>query len=126
MIRSLAAAAILSLALPGAAVAETTDFLTVKKVVCSPDRVTRCKSAGVECESKDATPRDKANLLVIDFGAKKVFTRRENDEKPFGIVLGRSAEDTKNTLVFHLTKDGKMSGTRNEGLIKMEATCKPA
>ncbi|MCW5772851.1 MAG: hypothetical protein KIT16_14500 [Rhodospirillaceae bacterium] len=138
MTRSLAAAAaLLSLALPDAAFAETTDFLTVKKISCSPDRVTRCKAVGVECETKDATPRDKGNLLVVDFAGKKVFSRRNGEDKPFGVVLedkvngdgrdfvlGRSAEDTKNTLIFRLMKDGKMTGTRNEGKIKMEATCK--
>jgi len=129
----------LAIGVPAAALAQT-DFLTIKKIACAPDRMTRCKSVGVECESKDASPSDKAQLLVIDFENKKVAMRRKAEERPFGlvledkvagdvrtVVLGRGDKpDTKDTLAFTLRKDGKMDGTREEGRIKMETTCVPA
>ena len=61
---------VLGLALPMLAAAEATNFLTVAKIGCTPDKVTRCSSDD-KCESRDASAKDKAEVLVIDFAAKK-------------------------------------------------------
>lgn len=129
----------LTIGVSAAAFAQT-DFLTIKKIACAPDRLTRCKSAGVECETKDASPGDKARPLVIDFESKKVAMRRDGEDRPFGLVLADKVEgdvrnvvigrgdkpDAQDTLTFTLRKDGKMDGTRNDGRNKMETTCVPA
>jgi hypothetical protein len=99
--------------------------------------MTRCKADGGECETRDASPRDKAQLLVIDFAAKEAFMRRDGKERLFGevaedkvegevrnIVIARGGGETKRMAPFRLAKDGKMVGTRDDGRIKMEITCK--
>lgn len=140
--KSLLAAALggaLTLAVPAASVAQPADFLTAKKVACAPERMTRCKSPGVECETREASAGDKRQLLVIDFAAKKAFMRRESGERPFGdvaedtiagevrtIALVRGAGERKSTQIYRLRKDGKMESTRNEGRLKLEITCTAA
>ncbi|MBI1831331.1 MAG: hypothetical protein HYR84_07775, partial [Planctomycetes bacterium] len=63
-----------ALALPQPALGQS-DVLTARKLVCTPDKITRCKSAGVECETKEATARDKTQPLIFDFDSKKGLMR---------------------------------------------------
>jgi len=132
----LAAALAFAVALPEAALAQPADFLTVKKVACAPERMTRCKEGGVECESKEASAGDKKQLLVIDFAVKKAVMRREGEERPYGdvgeekvegdirtIVIVRQQGERKNLVTFRLDKSGKMESTQNEGRVKLEVTC---
>ena len=130
----------LGFALPPVAAAQQADFLTVTKIACVPERVTRCKSPGVECKSEIPTAREKTEMLIIDFAAKTVAIRRGAEEKALGLVLDDKVEgevrmvvigegqsgDRKRALIFSLAKSGKMEGTRDEGRIKMETTCSPA
>lgn len=120
---------------PGAAFAQT-DFLTAKKLTCTPDRMARCDEAG-KCEFRDAGERDKKQPLVIDFETKKANIRDGEKEKPFGVVLEDKVEgetrklaigqsekaERAEALEFTLEKTGKMTGTREKGRIKMEVTC---
>jgi hypothetical protein len=115
-----------------------TDFLTAAKIACAPERMTRCKEPGVECVTREAGERDKAQLLVLDFAGKKALLSRDGEERPFGdvmedrvdgavrrIVVARP-QNPQETLSLTLRKDGKMDGVRDSGRIKMEVTCKPA
>lgn len=131
---------VLGLAFPPWAAAQQTDFLTAKKIACVPERVTRCKSPGLECESKDASARDKTEVLIVDFESKKASVRRGTEERAIGavledkvegdartVVIGETQPDgQKRSLSLSLKKSGKMEGSRDEGRIKMETTCSPA
>jgi hypothetical protein len=123
----------LAFSLPAAA---ETDFLKAPKVACAPDRMTRCKSPGSECETREASEGDKKQLLVIDFTAKKAVMRRERGERPYGdvgeekvegdtrvIVLVRERGERKTSLTFRLKGNGKMESTQNEGRVKLEISC---
>jgi len=120
------------LALPPAA-AQTADFLTVAKIACAPDRITRC-SAPDKCESKDASPQDKAELLVIDFAAKKAAVRKSGETKPFGDVVDEKvsgdirsfsvkAGGGSESLAITLTKEGKLTLLLDGDKHRAEATC---
>jgi hypothetical protein len=121
-----------ALALPQPAAAQA-DVLTARRLVCTPDKVTRCKSAGVECETREATARDKTQPLVFDFEAKKGLMRREGNDRPVGDLSEDKVEGDVRTLVlggggqvplsFRINKDGKTEGTRSDGTLKMEITC---
>jgi hypothetical protein len=121
-------------ALPAAASAQ--DVLTAKKLACTPDKVTRCKSAGVECESKEATARDKTQPLILDFAGKKGLMRREKEERPVGDITDDKVEGEVRVVVlggpggqvpltFRIKKDGKTEGVRRDGTLTMEISCKP-
>lgn len=133
---SLLLAGSIALAAAPSAFAQT-DFLTVKKISCVPEKMTRCQSPGKDCESRDASASDKQQPLIIDFESKKVSMRRGGETREFGVVADDKVEGdtrkvklrqgtdpaTKDTLDFTLGKDGKMLGTREEGKITFEATC---
>jgi len=136
-----AAAVVLGLASPQAAQAEA-DLLTAKKFSCAPDRVTRC-SAENKCETKDATERDKTQLLLIDAEAKQASMRREGQERPAAaaragvvedktegdvrkIVLRESGEGSRQrVMTLTLTRAGKLTMSSDEGRQRAEATCTP-
>jgi len=119
------------LALPPAA-AQTADFLTVAKIACTPDRITRC-SAPDKCESKDATAQDKAELLVIDFAAKKASVRKGGETKAFGDVVDDKVGGEvrsfsvkaggSESLAITLTKAGKLTLLLDGDKHRAEATC---
>ena len=122
-----------AVAFPQAALAQA-DVLTAKKLVCLPDKITRCKSANTDCESKEATARDKTQPLTFDLEGKKGLMRRNGNDAPVGdvtedkvegdvrvIVLGGSGGQTP--ITFRVKKDGKTEGTRADGQLKMEITC---
>jgi len=121
-----------ALALPQPASAQA-DVLTAKKLVCTPDKVTRCKSAGVECETKEASARDKTQPLIFDFESKKGVMRRDGNERPVGDISDDKVEGEVRTLTlggggqtplaFRIKKDGKTEGARTDGTLKMEITC---
>lgn len=131
-IAALGLAAAAAFALPQPALAQA-DVLTAKKLVCTPDKVTRCKSAGVECETKEATARDKTQPLIFDFDGKKGLMRREGNERPVGDISEDKVEGEVRTLTlggggqtpiaFRIKKDGKTEGARSDGTLKMEITC---
>lgn len=122
-----------ALALPQAASAQT-DVLTAKKLVCTPDKMMRCKSVGVECETKEATARDKTQPLIFDLEAKKALMRREGNDRPVGDVTEDKVEGEVRTIVlsgggqtpltFRVAKSGKTEGARADGTLKMDITCK--
>jgi hypothetical protein len=131
-------AAVPALALAAPAAAQTMDFLKAQKISCVPERMTRCKEPGKDCETRDASAGDRAQPLVIDFAAKKSFMVRDGNPRPFAdvkedkvegetrrVVLQRG-EEARSALIFILQKSGKMDGTRDGGLIKMETTCSAA
>jgi hypothetical protein len=129
-----ALAVLATLALPAAAAAQ--DVLTAPKLACTPDKVTRCKAAGVECETKEATARDKTQPLIFDFAGKKGLMRREKEERPVGDITDDKVEGEVRVVVlggpggqvpltFRIQKDGKTEGGRSDGTLKMEISCKP-
>ncbi len=124
-----------ALALPQPAAAQT-DFLTVKKVACTPDSVTRCTAAD-KCETRPASARDKSELLVIDFATKKISVRKGGEVKDFGEVVeetvsgdvrsfgmteaGKGGQGEK--VGMRLTKAGKLTLLMGGNGNKAEATC---
>jgi hypothetical protein len=134
---SLAFAAALGLAaafaLPQPAFAQA-DVLTAKKLVCLPEKITRCKSVGVDCESKEATARDKTQPLTFDLAGKKGLMRRNGSDAPVGDVTEDKVEGDVRVIVlaggggqtpitFRVKKDGKTEGSRADGQLKMEISC---
>lgn len=121
-------------AMPSLAAAET-DFASVGKIACVPDSVTNCSEPG-KCTTRDATERDKAQVLVIDFTAKTISMRRGTEERAVGKVTEDKAEGGVRTIVMSegegtrsrtarmtLTSAGKLSIQFGEGGNKAEATC---
>lgn len=119
-------------ALPDAAAAQD-DLTTAAKVACVPDSVTRCTQAG-QCTTREATPRDKSDVLLIDFAAKKVTTRRGGETRAEGDVTEDSVVDGVRRIAMTvggggqkvsmtLTKAGKLSIDMGAGGNKAEATC---
>ena len=124
-------------ALPSLAAAET-DFATVGKVSCVPDTVTRCSEPG-KCTTRDASARDKAQVLIIDFAGKQVSMKRGEEARPIGKVTEDKVEDGARKIVMtegepgksrkanmKLTKDGKLSIDFGGAGNKAEATCTAA
>ena len=120
-------------ALPQPAFAQA-DVLTAKKLVCLPDKITRCKSANTDCETKEATARDKTQPLTFDLEGKKGLMRRNNNDAPVGDITEDKVEGDVRILVlagpgnqtpitFRVQKDGKTEGTRADGQLKMEISC---
>jgi hypothetical protein len=129
--------ALVAAGLPQVAAAQT-DFATVGKVQCVPDTVTRCTEPG-KCTTRDASPGDKAQVLVIDFGGKTVSMRRGDEAREIGKVTEDKVEGGVRLVVMteerggatctarmKLTKEGKLSidfgGTGGSA----EATCAAA
>ena len=126
-----------ALALPAAARAET-DFATVGKVQCVPDKVTRCSEPG-KCTTRDASAGDKAQVLVIDFSGKSVSMRRGEQARPVGritedkveggvrhIVMSEQEGASARTARMKLAKDGKLSIDFGGAGGSAEATCTAA
>lgn len=139
MTRKLAALAFAAglAALPSLAAAET-DFATVGKVACVPDTVTRCSEPG-KCTTREASARDKAQVLVIDFAGKQVTMKRGEDFRPMGkvtedtveggvrrIVMTEGEAGKSRTARMALGKDGKLSIDFGGAGNKAEATCTAA
>ena len=110
------------------------DVLTAKKLVCLPDKITRCKSANTDCETKEATARDKTQPLTFDLEGKKGLMRRNNNDAPVGDITEDKVDGGVRILVlagpggqtpitFRVQKDGKTEGTRADGQLKMEISC---
>jgi len=126
-------AASLLLAAPASA---QIDFLKAPKVACAPESVTRC-SAADKCTTRPASAKDKADLLVIDFAAKKAAVRRGGEAKPFADIVdeqvngderrfalarpGKSGDGVKLRAV--LSKSGKLSLITGGDGNKAEASC---
>jgi len=115
-----AALALVAAGLPGLAAAQT-DFATVGKVQCVPDTVTRCSEPG-KCTTREASPNDKAQVLVLDFGGKTVSMRRGDQAREVGKVTEDKLEGGVRLIVMtegeganvriarmKLTKEGKLS-----------------
>jgi hypothetical protein len=106
-------------------------------ITCTPDRMGHCKKDGT-CEWRTASERAKAQLLIVDFNAKKAFFRYKGKNRGGGYVLddkmdgdARSfviskdkSRKPRTTMELTLGKDGKLTGSRNNGQVKIEATCK--
>jgi hypothetical protein len=130
--------ALVAAGLPQVAAAQT-DFATVGKVQCVPDTVTRCSEPG-KCTTRDASPGDKAQVLVIDFGGKTVSMRRGDEAREIGkvtedkveggvrlVVMTEERGGATRTARMKLTKEGKLSiefGSSSGG--SAEATCTAA
>ncbi len=121
-------------ALPGIAAAQT-DFATVGKVACVPDTVTRCSEPG-KCTTRDASPGDKAQVLIIDFADKQVSMKRGDQAREVGKVTEDKVEGGVRLIVMKegdartahmkLGKDGKLSIDFGGAGNKAEATCTAA
>jgi hypothetical protein len=140
MNRSLAAALAFAAglaALPQLAAAQT-DFATVGKVSCVPDKVTRCSEPG-KCTTRDASPGDKAQVLIIDFAGKQVSMKRGDNAREVGkvtedkidggvrmITMKEGEGPDGRTARMTLAKDGKLSIDFGGAGNKAEATCTAA
>ena len=126
-----------SAALPQLAAAQT-DFATVGKVACVPDKVTNCAEPG-KCTTREASARDKAQVLVIDFAGKSVSMKRGEEARQVGKLTEDKVEGGVRTLVMldgepgkgrtanmKLGKDGKLSIDFGADGNKAEATCTAA
>lgn len=82
------------------------DFLKAPKVACSPESVTRCSNG--QCTTKPATPRDKSDVLVIDFSEKKASVRRGSEAKLFADIVEEKVEGEERR--FALAEPGKPGG----------------
>ena len=80
-----------------------TDFLKLPKVACAPESVTRCSNG--QCTTKAATPKDKSDVLVIDFAGKKASVRRGGEAKPFADIVDEKVEGEERR--FALGQPGK-------------------
>jgi hypothetical protein len=110
------------------------DFLKAPKVACAPDSVTRC-SAADKCTTRPASAKDKSDLLVIDFAAKKAAVRRAGEAKPFAEIVEEqvSGEERRFTLAqpgnsgerlrATLSKSGKLSLAIGGDGNRAEAVC---
>ena len=129
----LALAAGLGLSQP--AFAET-DFLTQGKIVCTPERVTRC-GADQKCTTREASARDKTEVLVIDFAGKSASVRKEGALKPFADVVDVKVEGEERRFAFAepgksgsgekleaiLSKSGRLTLLTGKNGSKAEAIC---
>lgn len=127
----------LGLALAPAAAAQA-DFMTAPKIGCVPDTVTRC-DADNKCETRDASAKDKSEVLVIDFGSKKVSIRAGDktqelgevtDDKVDGEVRRFSvrppgAADATRMASVTLTRAGKLTLSFDGDRQRAAATCSP-
>ena len=126
----------LALALPQLAAAQATNFLTATKIGCAPDKVTRCSSDD-KCESRDASAKDKAEVLVIDFAEKKAGVRSGDKVQPFGTIVGdqvtgeerrfsiQAGTDTSKAIAITLSRSGKLTLLLDGNRHRAEATCTP-
>ena len=124
------------LAVPQLAAAQTTNFHTVGKVACVPEKVTRCSSDD-KCESRDASPKDKSEVLVIDFTAKKASVRTTEKLQEFGEIAGDEVSgeerrfsirqpgvtDDSKALKLTLSRSGKLTLLLDSNRHRAEATC---
>ena len=107
------------------------DFLTAKKVSCTPVQMLECDAQN-QCKGTPVTEKDKTEILVLDFGAKKGSIRIGGETKPFGDVteekvegesrtflLGESGSTVKGTL----DKAGKLTLFLGGPQSRAEATC---
>jgi hypothetical protein len=127
----------LALALPQLAAAQATNFLTVAKIGCVPDKVTRCSSDD-KCESRDASAKDKGEVLVIDFAEKKASVRSGDKVQPFGTIVGdqvtgeerrfsiQAGTDVSKAIAITLSRSGKLTLLLDGNRHRAEATCTPA
>lgn len=129
--RALALAALLAGALaPPPALAQA-----AQKLACAPVTVTRCDEAG-KCETREATAREKEDVLTLDFAAGKATMRRGERERPLGDIADMKEQDGKRSFVIRsgerdrveLTLDaaGKLEGKRDGGRRGFVAQCAPA
>lgn len=132
-LRAASFAAALALAAPAAA---QSDFTTAGKMICVPDRGARCEDG--KCEWRNASERDRARPLIVDFAAKEAFVPRDGKNEKIGIVLEDAVKEgvrrvvvsqsekreANKTMEFAVDKAGKMTGSRSAGRIRFEATCK--
>ena len=124
-------------ALPQIAAAQT-DFATVGKIACVPDSVTSCSEPG-KCTTRDASPGDKAQVLIIDFAGKQVSMKRGENAREVGkvtedkvdgdvrmITMKEGEGPDGRTARMKLGKDGKLSIDFGGAGNKAEATCTAA
>jgi hypothetical protein len=124
--------------------AGATEVHKLGKVICSPERMTRCDEQG-KCEAREATDRDRRQLLILDFAGKKAIERREDAEKADArereigvitedaiagnvrtVVVRRAKADADAPPVISATLDGagKLLGESRRGRQRFEAICK--
>ncbi|MFO0986536.1 MAG: hypothetical protein U1F37_04090 [Alphaproteobacteria bacterium] len=124
-------------ALPQLAAAQT-DFATVGKIACVPERLTNCSEPG-KCTTRDASPNDKAQVLIIDFAGKQVSMKRGDQAREVGkvtedkvdggvrmITMKEGNGPDGRTARMTLGKDGKLSIDFGAAGNKAEATCTAA
>jgi hypothetical protein len=127
--------ALLTFVLVLPAAAEAQNFLTVRRVSCTPISVTDCKTAS-ECRTRAATERDKALLMVIDFAQKRAFARQDGKDEAVGPVLDERIEgglrrfairegdaSRPPSLALTLAPGGKLLGEARDGKHRFEAAC---
>lgn len=118
--------------------AQTANFLAVAKIACTPEKITRCTSDD-KCESRDASAKDKSEVLVIDFAGKKASVRSGGKQEPFGDIDGDEvtgeerrfsvrepgAADDSKAVKMTLSRSGKLTILIDGNRHRAEATCTP-
>jgi len=133
--KSLAIVSALALiaAAPQAALAQA-DFLTAKKIACTPVQTLEC--ADGKCKATPVSEKDKAEVLVVDFTTKKSAVRTAGVSKDFGEIGEDKVEGSVRTFQLGESKDsmikvtldkaGKLTlfmGTEGKQELRAEATC---
>jgi hypothetical protein len=104
------------------------------KLVCSPETVIRCPEPG-KCDTRPASSRDKEELLVLDFAAKKASIRRDGKDTEFGDIGEIREADGKrhftvkegpDPIVMVLHADGRLDGELDGGRRRFVARCASA
>lgn len=103
-----------------------------------PDSVTRCDANG-KCETRQASAKDKSEVLVIDFTVKKVSIRAGDKRQDLGDVSDDKVEgeerrftvrppgaaDTARMASVTLTRGGKLTLVFDGNRQRAAATCAP-
>jgi hypothetical protein len=106
-------AALAGLALAGPAAAQG-DILKAPKIACAPESVTRCEAAD-KCTTRPASAKDKADILIIDFAAKKATVRRAEGAQPFADIVDEQVSGDQRT--FALAQSGKADSLKLAGTL---------
>lgn len=131
--KALFAAAGLAALLPSPALADPT---TAQMMSCEVAKGARCKDG--KCQWREASARDKAQILVLDLDRKEAHMQRKNKRRKMGIVASdkvangvrtvvvkrKPDADARHDLVMNIKADGSFAGWRAQKRVQFEGTCK--
>jgi hypothetical protein len=133
----LAIAAALGAAVLSTSPAAAADITTTKSMSCVPGKGARCTDEG-KCKWREASARDKTQILVVDFASKTASIQRGDKRKKMGDVVGDKVtgdvrevvisrtgkRDPRNEMVLLVKASGAFTGWRAAKRMRFEGTCK--